>query len=251
MRIGLVSALNARPLDWGFRLQAEEKGFTLVEDTPARLAAALFQGQLDTALISSVECLRHSDSFAWCTKVGVAAADAVQSILYFSRKAISQTGPSKVLVDASSRSSTALVQVLLHAEYKRRIPVEEAPPERLVDLVAADQGGMLIGDNALRFARSPAAAQFVVQDLAHWWRKIEGLPFVFALWAYPKAHPVPDEFFETSLAKGLSDVKKIAEGSEFPNAYDYLTKTLHYQLTADDLTSLRTFLDRTRALGLV
>ena len=80
MRLGLVKHLNAHPLDYGFR---EDGVHDLIEDTPARLYAMLAEGELDAALISSVECLRNEHRFGYCDTVGVCCHGALKSILYF------------------------------------------------------------------------------------------------------------------------------------------------------------------------
>ncbi|HMY65661.1 MAG TPA: ABC transporter substrate-binding protein, partial [Leptospiraceae bacterium] len=56
MRIGLVKHSNARPLTFGIEKSGEH---SLVYENPSVLKDLLLEGKLDTALISSVECIRN------------------------------------------------------------------------------------------------------------------------------------------------------------------------------------------------
>ncbi len=56
IRVGAVSYLNTKPLVYGLEQLAPQA--SLVFDVPSRLAEQLATGQLDVALIPSVECFQ-------------------------------------------------------------------------------------------------------------------------------------------------------------------------------------------------
>lgn len=252
MRLGLVRYLNARPLDYGFR--QDLAGADLLEDTPARLVNELLAGRLDAALISSVECLRNADRLGSCLRVGVCARREVRSILFFARKG-DVADPTtadfrRVYVDRGSRSSVALLKVLLRRRGRTELPeFEERDPAAIPDLVRGDCAGLLIGDGAMDFRYGPRFGEFDCRDLAGWWHEREGLPFVFALWAYPRERPLPDDLFQKSLDRGLENLEKIAGGAGYPEGLEYLRDILHYRLDDADRRSLTTFHDYLRSAG--
>ncbi len=249
MRLGLVRFLNARPLDYGFRLQARENPHLhLVEETPSRLISLLLAGELDAALVSSVECFRNEATLGYCTTVGVCAEDTVQSILYIRRRSSRLpeenffTRPvRRVLVDSGSRSSVALLQILLQSTGGELPPFEVTDPGKIPERLQEEEGGLLIGDSALEFHESPYRDEFFIRDLARWWRERENLPFVFALWAYPREKPLSDSLFEESLRTGLEHLSVIAQESSYRDSYHYLNKLLHYNTDSDDLRALERF----------
>lgn len=250
VRLGLVQHLNAHPLTFGFRQQKE---LQLFDDTPARLFEMLSSGELDAALISSVECLRNPN-FGYCKTVGVCCNGALRSILYFKSKEQDWTIPAqKIYTDNGSRSSVALLQVLFANKFGRLPSVLPENPEKIADRVVSEgtAGGLLIGDAALRFSMREDLDQFRVKDLGEWWLQQESLPFVFALWAYPKSAPLEDSYFEESLATGLKNLDGIAARSDFPFALEYISQLLHYRLGPGEWAALERFQDHLRAWDLL
>ncbi|MCB1325068.1 MAG: menaquinone biosynthesis protein [Leptospiraceae bacterium] len=250
MRLGLVPYLNARPLDYGFRARAPmDAQLQLLEASPSRLCQDLLSGKLDAALISSVECLRNRDRLRYCRAVGVCARDRVESILYFRRrpKRFSDAVAGKVFVDDASRTSIALLELLLKRAFGKVPIFEKRPASTIAPGLGPDDAGLLIGDPALRFAASADIDEYEIRDLAGWWHETEGLPFVFALWAFAPDLDLPDAFFLDSLQMGEEHISEIANQSGLGDAKRYLTETLHYRLDEDDHAALQRFHDALQA----
>lgn len=249
MKLGLVRFLNARPLDQGFRDAAANNGTELLEATPAHLFEALKAGRLDAALISSVEVLRHPELFDSCRSVGVCAERTVESIVYLVPRDSAEMVPKRILTDSGSRSSVALLRVLMARDFPNsNAEFVSCDPQQILSGLNAGEAGLLIGDSALSFRLSGNPQNLVVRDLAQWWFEQEQLPFVFALWAYPKNRPIADDVFEQSLAHGEKQIAAIAAHSEYPRAATYLSEVLHYRLTNRDQQGLERF--RARLLDL-
>ena len=250
MRLGLVPYLNARPLDYGFRQRAQaDRQLQLLEASPSRLCQDLLSGHLDAALISSVECLRNADRLRYCRAVGVCARDRVDSILYFRRRPGRVNDPveGSVFVDDASRTSIALLELLLKRAFGRVPTFEKRPAAAIARGLGSHDAGLLIGDPALRFAASAQPDEYEIRDLANWWYENEGLPFVFALWAFAPGLDLPDDFFLESLQSGETHIDEIAAASGLGDAKRYLTETLHYRLDEDDHAALRRFHDALQA----
>lgn len=252
MRIGLVRFLNARPLDFAFQTMPERyPGVECHPDTPARLVEKLLAGQLDAALISSVECYRNRETLSWCEKVGVASETEVQSLLYVRRRTDSLDRPvRRIWMDEGSRTTVALTRLLYLQEFGEIPECCSAPPEQIPSLLDQDSAGLIIGDAALALYEAPGALHF--RDMVTWWRKKTGLPFVAALWAYPtdRTSLFPDSFFTNALDLGLQKMDSIL--TQYGNHYrHYLTEALHYRLTSSDREALALFSSLLQGRGLL
>lgn len=239
MKIGIVKHLNARPLTYGFEKMGENE---LVFENPSVLKDLLLQGKLDTALISSVECIRNQSVLAYSTACGVCAKEKVRSILFFRNKN-ENFPPEKIYTDAGSRSSVALLQTLLKKNTDKLIDVVPTDPKQILQKIQEGKDShLLFGDNALLAHWDNTT--YEVTDLAEWWHRETKLSFVFALWAFPKERNFSDSFFLDSLEYGLSNLEEIISSEkrfskEMLNSY--FKKELHFRITNDDLQGFALF----------
>lgn len=252
LRVGAVSYLNARPLYEG--LAERKPGIELVLDLPSRLADRMRGGDLDLALVPSVEYLRGRE-LGWELLPGfaIAAKGAVRSVRLFSRVPWGEID--RLALDEGSRTSQVLAQVWLReAHGVRPSRVEEHPigvpiQESLADAV------LLIGDRAMRVPMDGFAE---VADLGAAWNELTGLPFVFAAWAVRPGVDLEDlpAHLEACRAESLADVGRLHEkygrrlGLTPEECRDYLTRILSYGLGEDEARGLRQFAGMAAALGL-
>lgn len=239
MRIGIVKHLNARPLTYGFEKSDDND---LVFENPSVLKDLLLKGELDTALISSVECIRNQSVLSYSTACGVCAKEKVRSILFFRNK--KEIFPQeKIYTDAGSRSSVALLQTLLKKETDKLIEVVPTNPNVILQKIQEGKDShLLFGDNAL--LANWDSTNFEVTDLAEWWHRETSLSFVFAFWAFPKTKVFSDSFFLDSLEFGLANIEEIISSEKrFSREMleSYLKKELHYRITADDMRGFELF----------
>ena len=238
MRIGLVSFINARPLDYSFRRNFHD----IIEADPAVLSQRLLAGDLDCALISSVECLRHSNSLGWSKKFGICGQKKIRSVIYIKKKETNRdVAIQKLWADAASRSSVALWKCLYLQLHDALPSIETSPAESIPKRIEKDSAGILIGDKALEFMQSKTAEDYQMYDMAEWWYEKKKLPFVFGLWAYPKHKPIEDSFFQKSLDEGLKNLDKIICASPFANTDSYLKTVISYNLGTKELDGLEQF----------
>src|SRR4051794_4464228 len=176
IRVGAVSYLNAKPLY--YRLTEFAPGISLEMDLPSLLADRLARGELDIALIPSVEYLRGaSRGYEIVPGFAIAARGAVRSVKLFSRVPLDRIG--RLALDAGSRTSQALGRIWLDegrgvqpsqiGELPVGVPIAESTAEAV----------LLIGDRAMMVDERRYR---VVIDLGAAWKALTGLPFVFALW---------------------------------------------------------------------
>src|SRR5262252_1244649 len=106
LRIGVVDFVNARPLVFGLE---RERGVVLVHDRPAVLAQKLRKGELDVALVSSIEVFR-SPELRIVPEIGICSEGPIRSVKLFLRKPLEQI--EKVALDSGSRTAAALARIV-------------------------------------------------------------------------------------------------------------------------------------------
>src|SRR5205085_6110653 len=112
MRIGAVSYLNTKPLV--YRLAELAPQHELVFDLPSRLADDLAAGKLDVALIPSIEFFQNP-SYTIVSDACIGCRGPVRSVKLVSRGPLKQIRT--LALDEGSRTSVALVQILLRERY--------------------------------------------------------------------------------------------------------------------------------------
>lgn len=241
IKISLVDFLNARPLTWGL-LHEPPPGVTITRDVPSACAAKLASGEADVGLIPSIEYQRIPD-LRVVPGLGIAAASEVRSVLLVSD--VSREKIRSVSLDPASRTSAALVQILLKRAYGLAPDYRFSPDaSRLAPHGAAD-ARLIIGDPALKASLNG----HVVLDLAAEWRAFSGHSFVFAFWAARAASATPEvgavlrASYEAGRAHFADLIREEAvhTGLSEPVVEDYLRHALHYELDQDDVEGLSLF----------
>lgn len=252
MRVGAVSYLNSKPLY--HRLREFAPGISLTMEVPGRLADRLASGELDVALIPSIEYLRGASlGYEIIPGFAVAARGPVRSVKLFSRVPFERIG--RLALDEGSRTSQALVRIWLDARHGVRPERIEPLPLGTPVLESTADAALVIGDRAMKV---PAAAFAHVVDLAEAWVELTGLPFVFALWVSRGGLDLGDlpRALARSRAEGIARADDLARqhgprlGLDFQTCYDYLTRTLSYDLGEPELEGLRRFAQMAARLGL-
>jgi chorismate dehydratase len=176
LRIGCVKYLNARPLIHGWDGAVDF-------DHPAALCRKLERRELDVALVSSLEFLRHP-IYRIVDDVSISSRGCVYSVIVAHREELSRL--EKIELDPASETSVVLLSCLLAERGLAPELLERGasaiPEPETRGLAGADRwiSRLLIGDQAIQFRQSHPSFDF--WDLGQAWKKITNLPFVFALW---------------------------------------------------------------------
>lgn len=209
LRIGCVKYLNALPLIRGWPGEIDF-------DYPSVLCQRLANGQLDIGLVSSFEFLRNP-IYRIVDGVSISSDGPVYSVVLAHRGEISKI--EEIELDPASETSVNLLRCLL-AERRltprliRNIDFESVRPAGLqpadssamqseewttaenisagradspgrvrpvADKMPMFRGRLLIGDQTVQF-RQKHASEFHFWDLGEEWKRLTGLPFVYALW---------------------------------------------------------------------
>ncbi|MEX2187767.1 MAG: menaquinone biosynthesis protein [Pirellulales bacterium] len=239
LRLGAVNYLNTKPLVYGLggaggSCASSPGAYDLSFDLPSRLADDLAAGRLDVALIPSIEFFQNP-SYAVVSDACIACRGPVLSVKLFSRVPLESIA--SLALDEGSRTSAAVVQILLRKRFGLAPALEPLPIGATLADTAAD-AVLLIGDRAIH---SPPGRFAAVWDLGDQWQRWSGLPFVFAMWV---ARPGIDADRLAELATvlaaardgGLAHVEEIAEreapllGLTIPQCVSYLRDNLHFTL---------------------
>jgi chorismate dehydratase len=251
LRVGIVNFLNAKPLAWGFLKGHHADLFAPSYHPPSVVARLLGQGHLDIGLIPSIE-VQRIPQLKVLADLCVAAHHEVRSVLMVSRCPPDQIR--KVALDQNSRTSAALLRILLRERFgvDPEYTHEHPDPERM--LATAD-AALIIGDPALRVDRE----RYQIYDLAAEWHTLTGLPFTFAVWAVRPEVDLPDLsfYFKSSLRYGLSSLDTLVRESaaelnlDSAEVRSYLTESLHFFLRQEELAGLEEFYRRAHTHGLI
>lgn len=240
VRIGAVSYLNSKPLIEGL---SEASGpARLLLDVPSRLADALGRGELEVALIPSIEAFGDAD-YEIVSDACVATRGPVLSVKLYSRVA---PGNIRTLaLDEGSRTSAALSRIMLAHRFGVEPAVSPLPLGSSITESTAD-AVLLIGDRAIR---PPQERFHTVWDLGEEWLSWTGLPFVFAMWVTRAGCELGEVEQALSAARdrGLVHLADIARregpklGLDPATAYNYLFRNLHFRLGSAERSGLRLF----------
>jgi chorismate dehydratase len=247
MRIAVTDFLNARPLIYGL----EESGARLSYKSPKECAQALESGEVDFALLPSIEYARL-DGISIVPEISISSMGPVRSVLLFLKKEPSQI--QRIAIDQRSRTAATLLKILAKEFFKIDPQYSEISPGLKTQLMH-DDAILLIGDHALR---EVASFEGSVIDLGQAWNRWTGLPFTYAFWAGRAKEANPDfliKFYE-ARERGVSFRPQIAreatiEGLEYPFILEYLTKNICYDWSTHHEEGLKLFYELAFKHGLI
>ena len=233
-------------------------GFDVSYTIPSACADQLRAGTADIGIIPAITYATIPGLVILPDAV-IAAKNDVRSILLVTRKDLADVHT--IAADTSSRTSVVLTQVLCEKLWGGKRDMRPMPPA-VDSMLDACDAALLIGDSALRLD----PARYLSYDLAAEWRKLTGLPFVFAVWALRMAalpetsrDPDPASVLSRSRDHGLEPLS-IATIARLWGPHvqlseevikDYLTRNIHYTLDADNRAGLELFFRYAAELSLI
>lgn len=250
-RVGAVSYLNTKPLIYGLK-EALGADDSLTLNLPSRLASQLRCGELDVALIPSVEYFRGVD-YRIVSDAAIACRGPVWSVRLVSRVPVRSIR--RLALDEGSRTSAAMIRVLLWQMYGLKPETTVLTMEQTPESVDAD-AVLVIGDRAMHPERG---VYNEIWDLGDRWCRYTETPFVFAMWVARQGVDVDHlaDILQTCRDRGVEALESIAathaasHGLTNEDLYRYFAENLHFQLGAPELAGLRRFRDGCETLGLV
>ena len=246
--VSAVEYLNARPLVHG--LDSRSDLFSLQFDVPSKCASLLQDKSVDLGLIPSIEYLRHESDYRIVPDIAVASKGPVGSVALFTDRP--PTSLRSIAVDASSRTSAALLRVLCAKWFDIEPTLVTLRPDLPVMLKRCD-AALLIGDAALYQDHEALGLDKI--DLGEEWLAMTGLPFVWAIWAGREPAVTAEHLQALTAARdaGVGALDEIADrfavardddgGESIALAREYLHKNVFYTLDEQSRAGLRKFFE--------
>ena len=249
LRLSIVGYLNSLPLSWGFIHNQSKDIFDYDFSPPSLCADQIAAGSVDVGLIPAIEYQRITN-LKIVPNLSVASKRKVRSVLLVSRVPIQKVR--SIALDKSSRTSVALLQVLLKIRFKLNPLLTSHEPD-LRKMLYHNDAALLIGDSAL----TANITGLYHYDLSEEWRNETGKPFVFAFWAVRTESRLTNstQFLE-SYHYGISHLKDIVEQQSqklvLPQKQisNYLEHCIDYSLDKENLEGLLLFYGLANQLGI-
>ena len=261
LQVGRIPFLVCAPFFHEF-LGCEDKypDVRFVDGPPSAHCAGLKDGSIHLSPASSITFAQKPGAFVLSPSLCTSCSFEVRSVKLFSRYPVEELGGKIVRLTSQSRTSVALLRILLEGRYGITPQYREGLlPE------ASDDACLLIGDLALE---ENARGRFSYgYDLGTLWQDWQGLPFVFGAWVIskdalsPELRPLLEGYLqrtESSIESFRADVSGALDRwlSRFPVNLpravleDYY-RVLDYRFTDERKESLALFFDLAARMGLV
>jgi chorismate dehydratase len=251
LRVGFFNAIDCRPLAWGFLKGHHGDLFAPSRHPPSMLAQMLRQGNLDIALLPTVD-VPLIPSLRLLPDICLAVRGQARTAVLVSQGELE--ADSRVAVDPGSRQGVTLLSLLWLDRFGCRpdvVPVRPDPDRMLREHDAA----LLIGNDAFQID----AERYALTPLAGWWESMTGLPCVFAVWAVRPGVQLPDLsfYFKSSLRYGMSLKENMLREAAGETGLDVAEIERHfdqyqsYFLRQEELQGLEELYRRMTAAGLL
>ncbi len=238
--VGCVSFLNSKPL---IDMLVGHADVEVLFAVPSNLLKLVESGQVSAALLSIVDYQLSVHDLLLVPAGAIASDGPTLTVRIFSK-----VPPEKITVlhgDTDSHTSVILGQLVLRELYGT---MPELRPLLLTNIsraskrqgpgLSAPESLLLIGDKVVTAA--PPATLYPYQlDLGEQWKKLTGLPFIFAIWMM-RADMVSLDLANmlaearrhgTQMTEALLDRYAAAKGWPRELAHRYFTDYMRYEVT--------------------
>lgn len=224
----------------------------LTDAAPARCADLLARGEVEAALVPIIEYQRIPEVRV-VPGVCVGSHAAVRSVVLVS-KYDDLTDVRNVALDASSRTSQALVKIIFREFLAREPDWESCRPDLRV-MMEHNDAALLIGDPAMKIPPQG----FRIFDLASLWRRFTDTGFVFAMWMARAGavESISRVDFASARDEGLMQIEEII--SQYENDVSlpgeeirkYLTDNITFQIDESLDKGMRLYFELAAKHGLI
>jgi len=243
-KVCAVSYLNTVPLVWGLLHGDQRTKYDVSFAIPSECADRLADGRADIGIVPVVEAARLALTII--PGAGIACNGPVRSILLISKVPFGEIRT--LAADTSSRTSVQLARVILAHRYDTEPALFPHAPDLPAMLEKAD-AALIIGDPALAIDPTQLAWRWL--DLGDEWKRMTGLPMVFAVWAarpgVPESSYDPGDF-TGSVRFGMANLDRIVEeehktrGMTADLVREYLTRNVVFDFGDNERMGMRRFL---------
>jgi len=241
INVSVVSYVNSLPFVQGLIQSEIMNSISLSLDTPSVCAAKIISGQSDIGLLP-VAVLPELPFYHIISDFCIGTNSEARSVLLISKSPLDRIY--KVYLDKDSRTSVNLAKLLAIRLWHISVEWVWTSDGFSIDDIQEGEAAVIIGDKALKFER-----KFPFQlDLAVEWKKLTGLPFVFAAWVSTKQ--LDDNFiklFNKALAHGIKNIDAFVNLPSEKNVTirdlkQYLTENINYHFDEEKKKAMNLYL---------
>lgn len=237
-KIALVEYLNSIPFVKSIEQSGLKDQLTIIKANPKECANLFRNGEVDIALLP-IGAIQDDPEIQIITDYCIGCEGAVRTVCIYSDLPFDQI--TSIREDSESRTSNLLIKVLNEHHWSKKQNISIVP----FDAVA--EASLLIGDKALMAEKKYK----YVLDLGLAWKKLTGLPFVFAVWV---CRPTVDPIFIKELNGIFKDFLETEDlfsklqlsDDSISNLKQYFEKNISYQLDDTKKTAMKLFLEYTK-----
>jgi chorismate dehydratase len=239
VRVGAVSYLNTKPLIYGIEKGMIKDEADLLIDYPSKIASMLLEDKIDVGLVP-VAIIPEMKEYHIISDYCIGSVGKVASVCLFSDVPLEKI--ETILLDYQSRTSVALLKVLIREYWKLNV-VFENTSGNYQSKISGTTAGLVIGDRALQQRKiSP-----FIYDLGEEWKKFTGFPFVFAAWISNKK--LDNNFidnFNKANAFGLNRIDEVVKENPFEvfDLHHYYRDCISFELDENKKKGLEIFLEK-------
>jgi len=185
LRMGKITYINACPVYYGIDHGMQPDWLTLVPDVPAALNRQIKEGTVDISPISAAFYAMNHQELLILPDLSISCDGEVLSVICVSRYPLEElTGKTVMFSNESASGASFLKMIFAQQKIWPRYTVGYAGD--ITNMPEDVDAVMVIGDAALT---QPWDLRFPLRyDLGGLWKKMTGLPFVFAVWVVRKAY---------------------------------------------------------------
>ena len=153
LKFGIHDFINAQPILASLKEMRDWIKLDIYTGNPAHLADKLNQGELDFAMIPSIEYLKEADRVRLFPGISIASRNEVGTVLLVSKYPLANL--KTLAIDNRSRTSVALLKLLFKDELSPSLNWMDCDPDPEKMLQEHD-AALIIGDPALGFKKEDA-----------------------------------------------------------------------------------------------
>tara|TARA_B100000700_G_C14938138_1_gene805411 strand:- start:463 stop:1206 length:744 start_codon:yes stop_codon:yes gene_type:complete len=241
-KVSAVSYFNTIPFIYGIKHSEIFNQIELLLDFPSECARKLLEDEVDIALVPIV-ILKRTSQFNIVSNFCIGSNGKVDTVCVYSNIPIQNV--ESIYLDYQSKTSVELLKIICK-EHWNIYPEFKASRKGFEEKIKGRAAALIIGDRAFSANR-----RYKYQyDLSDIWKKMTGLPFVFACWISNKK--IDKDFLKklnSALRFGLLDIEKSVEIEKhnFPycqNPNDYLNNKISYILDNNKRAGMNLFLSK-------
>jgi len=176
-----VSYLNTTPFIYGIQQKLPDSEFELALEHPAKCASVLLEGKVDIGLVP-VAALPELEGYQIISDYCIGCNGEVETVCLYSDVPLSEI--QTIYLDYQSKTSVNLIKILAKELWKINPTWKEADTH-YIDNITGKTAGLVIGDRTFDLVEKYR----YTFDLGVEWKRLTGLPFIFACWVAKKEVP--------------------------------------------------------------